>query len=274
MTGKIIHINESPVYYRVGGAGKTVVLVHGFGEDGEVWNEQAAVLEKQFRVIVPDIPGSGRSGLQENAGIDQYADTIKLLLDAERGANGGAVPGKFIMIGHSMGGYITLAFAEKHPGSLEAFGLFHSSAFADDEEKKQTRLKAVDFLQENGASAFLKTSTPGLFTKEFAQQSSQRIQALLEQGRGFTKEALIQYYHAMIARPDRTGVLRNFEGRVLFVLGEHDNAVPMNAGLRQCTIPAESHLHILHSSAHMGMWEETEKSNSILLNFISDKVSK
>ena len=58
------------------------------------------------------------------------------------------------MIGHSMGGYITLAFAEKYPEMLRAFGLFHSSAFADDEEKKETRRKAIKSIRENGPAAF------------------------------------------------------------------------------------------------------------------------
>lgn len=264
----MIDLHQSPVYYRVGGTGKTVVLVHGFGEDGEVWSSQAAILEKQFRVIVPDLPGSGRSRLHENAGIDEYADTIKLLIDAEPGGDAGASPAKICMIGHSMGGYITLAFAEKYPDCLDAFGLFHSSAFADDDEKKQTRVKAINFIKENGVTAFLKTSTPGLFAQAFAQQYPSRIQALLQRGSDFSEDALIQYYQAMIARPDRTATLGNFPGRVLFVLGEHDNAVPMHVGLRQCAIPAESHVHILHGSAHMGMWEEVDKSNEILLKFL------
>jgi pimeloyl-ACP methyl ester carboxylesterase len=263
METKSIIYKDSPVYYRVAGQGKPVVLIHGFAEDSSVWIYQEAFLDPHFKLIIPDLPGSGRSPLIKKADIETYADIIKQLVETE-------VPGKgtVTMIGHSMGGYIILAFAEKYPGLLNAFGLFHSSAFADTEEKKQARKKSIEFINANGAHAFLRTATPGLFAEAFTQQHAALIEALVEALKYFTKEALVQYYEAMIARPDRTQVLKEFAKPVLFIIGEHDKAVPMENSLKQCYLPAESHVHMLHQSAHMGMWEEKEKANDILLAFI------
>jgi pimeloyl-ACP methyl ester carboxylesterase len=94
------------------------------------------------------------------------------------------------------------------------------------------------------------------------------VEALIEDAKNFTDEALIQYYEAMIARPDRTAVLKNFNHPVLFLIGEQDAAVPLQSSLQQCHLPVQSHVHILGNSAHMGMWEETEKANKLLLQFL------
>ena len=175
------------------------------------------------------------------------------------------------MIGHSMGGYITLAFAEKYPGSLKAFGLFHSSAFADNEEKKDTRRKAIEFIKTKGAHTFLKSTTPTLFAKAFTEEYAEKITALIEEGKNFTNAALIQYYDAMINRPDRTAILQNFNNPILFIIGEHDQAIPLQSSLQQCYLPSRSNVNILTRSAHMGMWEEKEKANEILFNFLFNK---
>jgi pimeloyl-ACP methyl ester carboxylesterase len=170
------------------------------------------------------------------------------------------------MIGHSMGGYITLAFAEKYGQMLSGIGLFHSSAFADDTAKKDTRRKAIGFIQENGSDAFLKTSIPGLFADTIKHNAA--IAALVEKGKQFSPQALIQYYEAMINRPDRTEVLTSANFPVLFILGENDKAVPFDQGLKQSHLPNESHVTILRESAHMGMIEESEKSFKNLADFL------
>jgi pimeloyl-ACP methyl ester carboxylesterase len=249
------------LHYKTFGSGQPVLLIHGFGEDSTVWDKQIDFLKDKHKLIVPDLPGTGASPLlqKENATIDDYADLIKQLLTKENIE-------KIIMIGHSMGGYITLAFAEKYPEMLSAFGLVHSGAFADDEEKKATRRKGIKFIQENGAEAFLKTSTPGLFYD--SEKSKADIEATIQKGKSSSADALVQYYEAMISRPDRTGVLKAFQGPVLFIIGEHDKAIPFTQSMKQCHLPALAHIQILRSSAHMGMAEETEKVNEILGEFL------
>jgi pimeloyl-ACP methyl ester carboxylesterase len=264
MEAKHIICQHSFVYYQVYGAGKPVVLLHGFGEYGKVWQPQIDFFLEHFRLIVPDIPGSGQSALIKDANIDTYADVVKEIIDKEYPEGKTQVT----IIGHSMGGYVTLAFAEKYHGYLNSIGLFHSTAFADTEEKKQTRRKAIDFIKTKGAFAFLKTSTPGLFTKSFAEKEPEKINALIEEGRKFSNEALVQYYEAMIARPDRTDVLKKLTTPVLFIIGEQDMAIPLQSSLQQCYLPNQSYVTIFENSAHMGMWEESEKANRVLFNFL------
>lgn len=250
------------IHYKIYGSGKPVILLHGFGEDSKVWTQQVEFLKPHFRLILPDIPGSGKSELIPGANIETYAEVIKQLCDIE------CKDELINLTGHSMGGYITLSFAEKFSHCLNSFTLFHSSAFADSEEKKETRRKAIDFIKDKGAYTFLKTSTPNLFTEKYRQQHAEKVEELTEDGKNFTTEALIQYYEAMIARPDRTEVLKTFNKPVLFIIGQHDQAIPFEASMKQCHLPSQSHVHILRNSAHMGMWEEEEKANTFLHSFL------
>jgi pimeloyl-ACP methyl ester carboxylesterase len=171
------------------------------------------------------------------------------------------------MMGHSMGGYISLAFAEKYPGLLSSFALVHSSAFADSEEKKANRLKSIEFVKKNGAYEFLKATIFSLYTESWASANRDTVEAQVEKSKAFSDEAIIRYYQAMIDRPDRTNVLRNFGKPILFIIGEHDLAVPFPQSLQQCYLPGQSHIHILRNSAHMGMLEEADKLNLALWQF-------
>lgn len=255
---KFITFKNKKLHYTVAGKGRPVMLIHGFGEDGNIWKKLIKGLQDNFQLIVPDIPGSGRSEMLEGENhIDDYAVAVQHILDAESIKHA-------TIIGHSMGGYITLALAEKYAELLNGFGLFHSSAYADDEEKKQTRRKAIDFIKANGAYAFLKTSIPNLFA---GNKHLKEMEDLIQKGKEFSSESLVQYYQAMINRPDRTAVLRTFEKPVLFIMGEKDSAVPLQASLQQCHLPAIAYVHIL-DTGHMGMIEEPDRSISILESFL------
>jgi pimeloyl-ACP methyl ester carboxylesterase len=262
-----ILFQNKKIFYRVEGKGKPVVWIHGFAEDGNIWNKQIDALKEKYLLIIPDLPGSGESEmLDKKSTLEDYAEVIKAIADEavfkEKKEN------QFCLIGHSMGGYITLAFAEKYPELLNSFGLFHSSAFADTEEKIAVRKKGIAFIKKNGTEAFLKTSIPNLFSEETQKAKPEFITELFDMARNISPEALIQYYEAMILRPDRTNVLCTFEKPVLFIIGKYDAAVPLQTSLQQCHLPAISSVNILQHSAHMGMWEEKELANDYLKEFL------
>jgi pimeloyl-ACP methyl ester carboxylesterase len=170
------------------------------------------------------------------------------------------------MIGHSMGGYITLAYADAYPQRLTGIGLFHSTALADAEEKKESRKKAIAFIQENGPLKFMQASIQSLFTSEHANLPA--LKQLLDQATSFSGETLIQYYAAMMQRKDLTKVLVNSNIPVLLIAGVDDQAIPFEQSLKESSLAAETHFHVLRYTAHMGMLEEPEKSNYILANYL------
>lgn len=245
---------------------KTIVLLHGFGEDHRVFEEQIASLRALYRVFAPDLPGSGilkdHTWKEGTETIEWMADWVfeQLITENITGC---------IMLGHSMGGYITLAFAEKYSHMLQAFGLIHSTAFADADEKKETRTKAITFMQEKGGHTFLKTAIPGLFAPDFTKNYPQIVNDLVQKARDFQLKSLTAYYRAMKERPDRSQVLITAITPVLIVAGAHDMAAPLNDLLKQSSLPATCHFHILQNAGHMGMLEAPKNLSDILLNFIS-----
>ena len=276
---KILLIQRKKIFYRVRGHGMPVMLVHGFGEDGTVWwpkgvEKDVSILEDEsllgkFMFIIPDLPGSGRSEIVPDMSIEGMAEVMMVI--ADDAISGDAIDeneSRICVIGHSMGGYIALAMAEKYPGKLNGLGLFHSSAYADSEEKKQVRQKGIDFIGEHGAFEFLKTSTPNLFSAKTRDERPELIDELLASLRNFSGDALVLYYRAMMQRPDRTAVLREAAVPVLFIMGEHDSAIPLKDMLEQSHLPGKAYIHTLHQSGHMGMLEEAVKANQILKNYI------
>jgi pimeloyl-ACP methyl ester carboxylesterase len=168
-----------------------------------------------------------------------------------------------------MGGYIALAFAELYPERLKALGLFHSTAMADSEEKKQVRQKGIAFTRENGAGKFLAQVIPNLYGEAFKTVHPDTLASHIAQAQSFSNEAIIGYYRAMMARKDRQFVLQKFAKPVLFIMGEEDKTVHLQETLPQSHLPRESHVHIWQQVAHMGMRENPSQANAALLGFLS-----
>ncbi len=270
MQQKTINYNGKKIVYRTQGEGIPLVLVHGFGEHGEIWNNQLEAFAN-YHLIIPDLPGSGESEMVDDMSMEGMADVLEKIIVHELATIffQAAEPGSVIMIGHSMGGYITLAFAERKAAMLRGFGLFHSTAFADSDEKKETRRKGIDFIKTHGAFEFLKTITPNLYAPDSKQKAPEKIQQHLDSARNFSGAALVNYYEAMIQRPDRTDILRNAKVPVLFIFGRHDTTAPLEDGLKQCYLPESSYVHILENSGHMGMVEQPTEANKHLLKYVN-----
>ncbi len=162
---KKFQFNGAEIFYKVLGSGQPVVLLHGFAEDNNIWEEQVDFLQPHCHLILPDLPGSGKSQMlqKDNVTIEDYATCINALLENED-------IDRCLLLGHSMGGYITLAFAELYPGKLQAFGFVNSTAFADNEEKKSVRQKGIKMIAEHGVYPFLKNTAPNLFSETLVRK--------------------------------------------------------------------------------------------------------
>ena len=262
---QIIYSDTKLSYYTFG-SGKPLLLMHGFAEDHTIWKHQIDYLSKKYFVIAPDLFGVGNSEYldKENISIKSYAEAIKEIIKAEKIE-------QFIMIGHSMGGYITLAYLELYPEDLVGIGLIHSTIFADDENKKQVRRKAIEFIKSHGGSSFLKTSIPGLYSD--VSKFEMEINAQIVKSTGLINEVLIQYYQAMLDRPDATKLVQATTIPLLLITGKHDQAVPFSQSLKQFHLSQLTYLKILQNSAHMGMIEATETVNQFISFFVENQPS-
>ncbi|MEY4551808.1 MAG: hypothetical protein RL099_136 [Bacteroidota bacterium] len=250
------------------GAGPAVILLHGFGEDHHIFNSTVAMLEKTYTVYAPDLLGTGMSSINtfpSNFSIEYLADSIAALLQHEKIEN-------CTLLGHSMGGYITVAFAKKYPQYLKGFGLLHSTALPDTPIKIENRLRGITFIQKFGAASFLETTAPNLFGSFTQKNHPQIITDFIQSIPAFTNEALTHYYQAMMARPDVTSFLEATQLPVLFILGDQDMPVALEDTLPQTKMPKRAYLYVLENCGHMGMLEQPINFNKAVLDFL-DKVN-
>jgi pimeloyl-ACP methyl ester carboxylesterase len=240
------------LHYTESGRGKTLVLIHGFCESNEIWKKFQLRLSQKYRVICPDLPGFGKSPLKvKDIGVAYYAEMLKELLSFLNVE-------QCCMIGHSLGGYVTLAFAEKYSSMLNSFGLFHSTAFADNIEKKESRNKTIQFIEKHGVEMFAQSFVAPLFYTENRAWLKKEIAFMTSVASASSKEGVIEATKAMRDRQDRTSVLKNTNLPVLFIIGKEDTAVPLEKSLEQCHLPGNSTTHFLKDTSHMGMFERPD----------------
>lgn len=249
------------LHYDIFGEGQPLLLVHGFGEDHRIWNQTVEALKKSARIIVPHLPGTGRSAAETTLSMESMANDLLAIADQEK-------LDRFVLAGHSMGGYTSLALAEKASGRLRGLVLCHSTAFPDSEEKKQARLKSIDFLDTHGTAAYLSTTTANLFAPGNREKMAAVINELATSNAYIGKATMIAFLRAMMNRPDRRAVLETSPCPVLFLLGLHDQAVSYEQSLKLVHLPRLSYIHVLRESGHMGMLEEPEKTNQYLKEFL------
>ena len=254
--------------YQKTGTGPAVILLHGFGEDHHIFSSTVAALEKNYTVYTPDLPGTGMSSIHTfpvHFSIEYLADSIAALIQHEK-------IDTCIMLGHSMGGYTTMAFAKKYPQYLKGFGLLHSTALPDTPIKIENRLRGISFIEKMGAATFLATTIPNLFGTYTKENQYQLIDAFIQKSADHSAASLIAYYHAMIQRPDLTSVFEITQLPVLFILGTEDIAVALDDTLPQTKMPNTAYLYVLENCGHMGMLEQPNLFNNAILVFL-DKVN-
>ena len=271
MQEKEITHKQKKIFYRSIGEGPVVVLLHGVPFDGNLWRNQFHVLS-DFKLIIPDLPGSGQSEMIDDMSMEGMAECVKDIIRHETASLffKSGEPNSVVVIGHSMGGYITLALAEKYPELLNGFGLFHSSAYADSDERKAGRKKTIQLIQEKGVEEFAKTSVPNLYSTVTKQQNPTLIDQQIAFTRNFSAESIVSYQMAMMHRKDRTEVVKKASVPIFFALGRSDAVIPLKDGLEQGSLGDLSYFHILENAGHVGMMEEPSETNTILLNYLTN----
>lgn len=231
---------------------KTVVLLHGHGADDTIWEYLDASLNDNYTIVRPNI-----SLLTSCQTIEEYAEELHRFLTS-------ANITKFTLIGHSMGGYIALAFAEKYPKLLEGFGLIHSTAYADDEAKKQQRTQVIELLNNFGTESFVKNTAGNLFGPRFKELYPEKLQAHIARYSKLPAQALIAGIVAMRERPDRTEVLKKMSYPVLFIIGMQDSLIPFESCIELAEYPKQSYPFILAEAGHMGMIERPDATSRMI----------
>ncbi len=240
------------IHFRDEGKGNPIVLLHGFLESIEIWNEFSYWLSNDFRVISIDLPGFGKTDrFGEVHSMELMADCVYSVLKQQQIKT-------CLMIGHSMGGYATLAFAEKYSNHLKGFGLFHSNAIADTKEAKLNRSRAIEVIKWNHVN-FIKEFIPDLFAPENVKKFYSEIELLKERAGMVGQKSIIAAMEGMKVRTDKLNLLRITELPVLFIIGKQDIRVPLETIMQQASLPSHSETLVLKDVGHMGFIEAREK---------------
>ena len=250
-------------FYSDSGEGLPVVFLHGFCETSDIWAGIQNHLVKKFRVITIDLPGFGGSPLLDYAfSLEDLAKEIKNFLDSIN-------LDKYVLIGHSLGGYIALAFAKLFEKKLLGLGLFHTSVFVDDSEKKESRNKLMEFIKANGVKTFIKTFIPSLFYKENVNALKDIVHDLKKSAEQTQPESVIQYARAMRDRNSSDEMLKKFSKPVMFIIGDEDASVPLDKSIQQVVLPRNSHFLRLVETGHMGMFEKPDETTHFIEGFLN-----
>jgi pimeloyl-ACP methyl ester carboxylesterase len=248
-------------YYDQGKGEQAILLIHGFGEDHAIWKNQIEFLSTHYRVIAPNLPGVHCKPLvlhhSQAPNIRMYVEVLHELmhhLHIEQ----------YFIVGHSMGGYIGLSFADYYVNHVQGLLLFHSTTYEDNEAKKTNRMKVAEFIQEWGVSKYLETATPNLFGDAFKKTNPGVIQNVIESGSGISQEAMIQFVFAMRNRKAMTHLLQQHTIPVWMIAGDADLAVPIQDSLEQIKLLPSSNSLVLNNVGHMGMFEATDQVNEFI----------
>lgn len=232
----------------------TLVLLHGHGVDASIWEGIYADLSSAGPVLRPDF-----SRLTNHTTIDGYADDLYDRLRKD-GID------DVVLVGHSMGGYIALAFAERHPSLMRGLCLFHSTAYADDETKKEQRTKAIGALTDGGTAHFIAGLMPKMVSPDYPEE---KVRSLINRFSALPADALIAGIRAIAGRPDRTSVLRDAPFPVLLLLGEKDQVIPYEQTTRLSNLGERITVTTLPQSGHLGMIEQPDEALNALKLFIA-----
>lgn len=249
---------QADIFFTDQGKGFPVVLIHGFCETHEVWTRFAQQLSTTFRVLSVDLPGFGKSkSLPEGFSVADAASKInELLLQLEIR--------NCIPVGHSLGVYVTLEMVNQQASLFPGFGLFHSTAYADSDERKAARDKVIEFVSKNGVPAFIETFIPPLFH----DKANPDIPLAVKMALLTKQETLIGYAKAMRDRHDLTSVIKKFNNPIIFIAGEKDTVIPPETLQKLAKLAAKPHLYVIPNVAHMGMFEKEAETLNLIRGFL------
>jgi pimeloyl-ACP methyl ester carboxylesterase len=258
--------NGGKIYYSDTGEGEPVILLHGYLETSEIWSGFGKKLAAKYRVISVDLPGHGLSKVyDENHTMEFMAGAVKGLLDSLNIR-------KVFLLGHSMGGYVTLAFLELFPELLKGYCLFHSHPFADSPEVFAQREKDIKIIKAGKKYLIYPANIPRMFAAENFNKFREAIQRSKDIASTIRDECLTAVLNGMMLRPSRQSVMEKGKVPCLWILGKKDTHISCEAVPLKVKLPGNAKLVLLENSGHMGFVEEEDLSVKIVEDFIKQSL--
>lgn len=248
-------------FYKKIGNGKKLVLLHGFLESSEVWDDMVKELQNDFCLIIPDLLGHGKTPTIANIHtMEMMAEAVFSILENEQINDA-------VFVGHSMGGYVSLAFAEKYPQKVKGIVLMNSTPLPDSDEKKANRERVANAV-DNDKTFFIRNSVTNLFSEENKLLMREKIEEIINIASQTPAEGIKAASLGMKDRPDRTLILKALHASKHFIIGKNDALIPY----KEMVTLAEKigATYSLLEGGHMSYIENKSETISILKNFINE----
>ena len=241
------------VYYSDSGKGRVIVLLHGFLGSHEIWSEFIKKLSKKFRVIAIDFPGHGQtSSIGYYHSMELLAQSVKAVLD-KVGVR------RYVIAGHSMGGYAALAFAELYPENVSGLCLFHSVSYSDSEEKKKERERIIRLVKKEHTH-YIDEVITSLFANESLEKIKPEVEKVKRIAAGVSKQSIINSLEGMKERKSRDMILKFSEYPILFIAGKKDSVINYETIYHQIGLCKYPSLLMLEDAGHMGFYEAPKET--------------
>jgi 3-oxoadipate enol-lactonase len=245
------------------GTGLPVVFLHAFPVDRSMWTDQTAELSSRFRIITIDLRGHGESDAPLwSFSLDDYADDVRGLLDHLD------VP-HAVLVGLSMGGYVSFAFYRKYGERVKGLVLADTRAQADSPEARNGRFQLAQKGSREGAAAVADAMLPKLLSATALKTRQDLVDRVRRMVLATPANGIVVDLMAMAARPDSRPLLRKISCPALVVVGEDDLTTP----LADATLIAEgiagAKIAVIPSAGHLSNLEQPDAFNRILGTFLS-----
>ena len=221
----LLHKNTN-VNFTLTGKGNAVVLIHGFLENSSMWKEVSQELSKRNRVICIDLLGHGKT---ENLGyihtMEDQAEMVKSVLNHLKLR-------KYIIVGHSMGGYVALAFAKLFPSAIKGISLMNSTALPDSEEKKISRDRAIKVLKKNH-KLFINAAIQMLFAEKNREIYGKEIEQITKEALQLSPQGIIAALEGMKIRKNQTFIYKTVNFPIQMIIGKQDPALDYESLISQ-----------------------------------------
>ncbi|OIQ41351.1 MAG: alpha/beta hydrolase [Bacteroidetes bacterium MedPE-SWsnd-G1] len=246
------------VHYKSTGRGPAILLLHGFLENLGMWEFLIPKISKKNKVISIDLLGHGKTG---NLGyVHTMEDHAKLIRELVKSLN----IRKATLIGHSMGGYVVLAFADLYPKNTKGFCLLNSTALTDSSAKKVSRDRAIKAVKENHKT-FIRVSIPMLFSEHNRSHLKKQIKEVTSQALKTSKQGIIASLEGMKVREERVELLQNDSFKKMLILGVNDTVLDITKHKNQVENTSTQFIELRHG--HMSHIEATKDVVNALSKF-------
>ena len=264
---QIIEVSEYKIFTKIEGEGTPTLLLHSYWGSQLLFDQLTATLSKRFKVILIDLPGHGDSGNPPaDYSFDSFAPVLNELLIRLN------VTGKVSVVGHSMGGYIALAFAARYPERVASLTLMHSPVKEADQRSIKQRLREARLIANGRKDLLLQATIPSNFAPGNSDMMKEVVTLLNRTSNQVSVEGAKSSINAMNSRYNYLEMLKGARFPVLIVIGKHDKVYNADDQLNDARDIPGAEILYLHHSGHLGFLEESELVTGKIEAFLDNKI--